>query len=253
MVNNTRVWFGDKAWTSYTLELEFQRNRVTQQPFSFDAGVYVSVLASDYGNGYTLQLGASDGREHALHYEINNSDIRSHHVFLENSENERWYSLRIEVGEGENKIWLDDQLLFQFEDARHPSGGIALGNWSTSTQWKHLRVTNKQGTLLLDEFPSLEKMSRPENADGFDVEAVKQQIEQIENQIRYFLWPKPLQTAPRNQSQRIFTFEVNITTPELTSSPPFPLQYPTWSLSFLRQQRRLAPPAVDQYLLTGCA
>ena len=26
-------------------------------------------------------------------------------------------------------------------------------------------------------------MSRPENADGFDVEAVKQQIEQIENQI----------------------------------------------------------------------
>ena len=93
------------------------------------------------------------------------------------------YSLRIEVGEGENKIWLDDQLLFQFEDARHPSGGITLGNWSTSTRWKHLRVTNKQGTLLLDEFPSLEKMSRPENADGFDVEAVKQQIEQIENQI----------------------------------------------------------------------
>ena len=183
MVNNTRVWFGDKAWTSYTLEVEFQRNRVTQQPFSFDAGVYVSVLASDYGNGYTLQLGASDGREHALHYEINNSRHSLTPRVSGKLENERWYSLRIEVGEGENKIWLDDQLLFQFEDARHPSGGIALGNWSTSTQWKHLRVTNKQGTLLLDEFPSLEKMSRPENADGFDVEAVKQQIEQIENQI----------------------------------------------------------------------
>ena len=183
MVNNTRVWFGDKTWTSYTLEVEFQRNRVTQQPFSFDAGIYVSVLASDYGNGYTLQLGASDGREHALHFEIDNSRHSLTPRVSGELENNRWYSLRIEVGEGDDKIWLDDQLIFQFDDARHPSGGIALGNWSTSTQWRNLRVTNREGALLLDGFPSLEKMSRPANTDGFDVEAVKQQIEQIDDQI----------------------------------------------------------------------
>jgi len=183
MVNNTRVWFGDKTWTSYTLEVEFQRNRVTQQPFSFDAGIYVSVLASDYGNGYTLQLGASDGREHALHFEIDNSRHSLTPRVSGQLENNRWYRLRIEVGEGDDKIWLDDQLIFQFDDARHPSGGIALGNWSTSTQWRNLRVTNREGALLLDGFPSLEKMSRPANTDGFDVEAVKQQIEQIDDQI----------------------------------------------------------------------
>ncbi|MCH2600743.1 MAG: DUF1553 domain-containing protein, partial [Pirellulales bacterium] len=183
MVNNTRVWFGDKTWTSYTLEVEFQRNRVTQQPFSFDARIYVSVLASDYGNGYTLQLGASDGREHALHFEIDNSRHSLTPRVSGELENNRWYRLRIEVGEGDDKIWLDEQLIFQFDDARHPSGGIALGNWSTSTQWRNLRVTNREGALLLDGFPSLEKMSRPANTDGFDVEAVKQQIEQIDDQI----------------------------------------------------------------------
>ena len=125
MVNNTRVWFGDKAWTSYTLEVEFQRNKVTQQPFSFDAGVYVSVLASDYGNGYTLQLGASDGREHALHYEINNSRHSLTPRVSGKLENERWYSLRIEVGEGENKYGSTTNYSFNSKmHVIHPVGSL---------------------------------------------------------------------------------------------------------------------------------
>ena len=183
MVNNTRVWFGDATWTNYTLEVDFKRDRVTQQPFSFDAGVYISVLAADYRNGYTLQLGASDDREHALHYEINNSRHSLLPRVSGKLENDRWYNLRVEVGEDDTKVWLEDQLIFKFDDNRHSSGGIALGNWSTSTQWRNLRVTNKQGIPLLNAFPSLEKMTRPANTDGFDIEAVKQQIEQIDNQI----------------------------------------------------------------------
>ncbi len=183
MVNNTRVWFGDATWTNYTFEVDFKRNQVTQQPFSFDAGVYISVLAADYRNGYTLQLGASDDREHALHYEINNSRHSLLPRVSGKLENDRWYNLRIEVGEDDTKVWLEDQLIFKFDDNRHSSGGIALGNWSTSTQWRNPRVTNNQGILLLDTFPTLKQMTRPANTDGFDIEAVKQQIDQIEKQI----------------------------------------------------------------------
>lgn len=181
MVNNTRVWFGDKSWTNYIFEVELLRTRATQQPFSFDAGVYISVLAEDYSNGYTLQLGASDDREHALHFEKNSSRHSLAPRVRGRLANNQWYRLRIEVGQGVDRIWLDDQLLFEFDDKRHAAGGISLGNWATSTQWKNLRVTNQQGDLLLNSFPLLERMSRPENSDGFDVEAVKKQLEAIDH------------------------------------------------------------------------
>ncbi len=183
MVNNTRVWLGDTSWSDYIFEVDFLRTRVTQQPFSFDAGVYISVLAKDYNNGYTLQLGASDGREHALHYEIDNSRHSLRPRVSGKLTNDQWYRLRVEVGDGHHKIWLNDSLLFEFDDKRHQSGGITLGNWSTSTQWRNLRVTNKQGKSLLDSFPSLQTLARPNKADGFDIEAIKQQIAQIDNQL----------------------------------------------------------------------
>lgn len=183
MVNNTRVWFGDSTWSNYTLEVEFRRTRGTEQPFSFDAGVYVSVLAPDYQSGYTTQLGASDNREHALLYETNGArSIMQPRVSGHINDNQ-WYRLTIKTTSTETNIMLDDEVLFRFQDARHASGGITLGNWSTSTQWRNLRVIDQQGELLLNGFPRVDTMTRPSLDDGFDVESVKQEIETIEEQL----------------------------------------------------------------------
>ncbi|MEC9096937.1 MAG: DUF1549 domain-containing protein, partial [Planctomycetota bacterium] len=183
MVNNTRVWFGDKAWNQYTLEIEFQRTKVTDQALSFDAGVYVSVLADKYDQGYTLQLGASDGREHAMHYEIDNGRHLLVPRIAGKLMNNQWYRLRIEVSPGLKKVWLDGKILFEFEDRRHSNGGITLGNWSTNTKWRNLRVVNKSGKVLLDGFPAVAEMRRPEANQGFNTETVKKEIQQIERQL----------------------------------------------------------------------
>lgn len=183
MVNNTRVWFGDPNWTDYTLEVELLRTRVTEQPFSFDAGIYVAVRASDFTEGYTIQLGSSDDREHALLYEINNSRHLMTPKVSGTLTNQQWYKLRISMTGSRGKVYLDNRLLFDFEDARHKQGGVTLGNWSATSQWRNLRVTATDGTLLRDGFPDPEGLVRADKDDGFDTEALKKEIADIDRQL----------------------------------------------------------------------
>jgi len=183
MVNNTRVWFGESSWKNYTLEVEFQRTRGTEQPFSFDAGVYVSVLAPDYQSGYTIQFGASDNREHALLYETNGARSIMQPRVSGKISDDQWYRLTIAVRPSKTTVTLDDEPLFEFHDTRHESGGITLGNWSATTRWRNLNVVDADGKPLLVQFPAVDAMKRPTRNDGFDVESVKQKLEAIDEQL----------------------------------------------------------------------
>lgn len=183
MVNNTRAWFGDSSWDNYTLEVEFQRTRGTEQPLSFDAGVYVSVLAPDYQSGYTIQFGASDNREHALFYETNGARSIMQPRVSGTINNDRWYRLTIAVRASKTTVTLDDEPLFEFKDNRHKSGGITLGNWSATTRWRNLSIVDPDGQPLLAQFPAVDAMKRPTQNDGFDVDSVKQQIDAIDEQL----------------------------------------------------------------------
>ena len=183
MVNNTRVWFGESSWKHYTFEIDFRRTKGTQQPFSFDAGVYVSVLASDYQSGYTLQLGASDNREHALLYETNGARSIMQPRVSGHLVDDQWYHLTIDNKSTGTTVSLNNEVLFQFQDTRHQSGGITLGNWSATTEWRNIRITDDQGQIFLKHFPPLTEMQRPTRTDGFDVDSIKKQIADIDQQL----------------------------------------------------------------------
>ena len=159
--NNIRTVLGEADWQDYSLEVEVKKTSGTTEPFNFNAGIYLGIRAQDFGNGFLLHLGASDNREHEILREVNGSFVRLAPRVAGTITTGEWYRLKFSVSEGRLQAWLNQRLLFDIKDQNFPTGKLSFGNWLCQTEWRKLRVTASDGTILQAGFPKLQATNFP--------------------------------------------------------------------------------------------
>ncbi len=181
---NIRIGFGDPDWTDYTVTLEFMKTSGTSEAFNFEAGIYLVLRASEFKNGLSLHLGASDNREHAIQREVNNSPALLAPRIAGSIQEERWYRLKVAVKGTSLQATIDDRPLFSVEDGNLPSGQVNLVNWLCQTRWRNLRITTPDGTLLQDGFLPIEQSLLPATSTvDFTRDSVNAEIASLEARI----------------------------------------------------------------------
>ena len=163
---NVRLLFGEPEWSDYTVDVEFQETGRTEETSAASAGVWFAVRTNDFENGYWIQLGVSDNREHGFAVERDGDRKVSFPRVSGSLESDRWHRLRVSVADESIRVWLDDDLLFERQDATHGRGGLGLGSWLTTTRWRNLRVRDVDGKMLLSEFPEPAEARHPEERVG---------------------------------------------------------------------------------------
>lgn len=163
--NNVRTAFGDSSWKDYSLEVEVKKTSGTTEPFNFNAGIYLGIRTQDFGNGFLLHLGASDNREHEILREVNGAFVRLAPRVAGTIKTGQWYNLKLSVRERRLQAWIDQHLLFDITDKNFPAGKISFGNWLCQTEWRKLRITASDGTILQAGFPNLQASNLPPTPD----------------------------------------------------------------------------------------
>ncbi|MEC9004109.1 MAG: DUF1553 domain-containing protein [Planctomycetota bacterium] len=182
--NNVRTVLGNRDWKNYSLQVDVRKTSGTTEPFNFNAGIYLGIRTQDFRNGFLLHLGASDNREHAILRETNGSFVRLAPRVAGTIKTNQWYTIKLTAHDGRLQAWLDQQRLFDIQDDHFPTGKLSLGNWLCQTEWRNLRVTSVDGTILQAGFPELQPSHFPPAPDvTFTRDSLNQQIQLREAQL----------------------------------------------------------------------
>jgi mono/diheme cytochrome c family protein len=184
LASDVRLVFGSSDWTDYTVEVDVQKTDGTREPLQYEAGVSLMVRAASLEQFYWLRLGVSDNREHGLDIADDGGHAPLTRKISGTLERGRWYRLRVTVLGPSIRAWVDDQLVFEIQHARHTTGRIGFGNWSATSRWRNLTVRGHDGSLLLNGFPDLQKTQSPAFTAGSEtVDDLNQKIRRIEAQV----------------------------------------------------------------------
>ena len=145
---DVRLFFGDPTWTDYVVELEAQRTGGSE-------GALVAFRVQDEQNFHWVNFGGWGNNQHGLETEIKGSRGLTLERKTGSMETGRWYRIRIVAQGAHFKIYLDDELVFDFEDQRLTTGGVGLGSWNTTNRWRNLRVTSLDDKVLFNGLPPL--------------------------------------------------------------------------------------------------
>jgi len=67
----------------------------------------------------------------------------------------RWYKLGVRIRGTRFQCFVDDKLAFDFDDPKHPQGGVGVRTWSTLVRFRNFRVTDPDGKVLFEGLPEL--------------------------------------------------------------------------------------------------
>jgi len=184
LASDVRLVLGNLNWTDYTVEVDVQKVDGTSEPLQYEAGVSLMVRAASLKQFYWLRLGVSDNREHSLDIADDGGHAPLTKKIAGTVERGRWYRLRVTVQGHSIRAWIDDQLVFETQHARHTTGGIGFGNWSATSRWRNLKVRGPDGSLLMSGFPDLQQTKSPAFTGGAEtVDDLNQQIRRLESQV----------------------------------------------------------------------
>jgi len=151
LATDVHMEFGDPNWEDYELTLEAKKD-------SGSEGFLILFRAPDSDNFYWLNLGGWGNTAHAIEKEVDGG--RSVVAWDEPGIiGDGWYNIRIRC-EGNNfKVWLEEDLLFDYTDTEDPymSGEVGVGTWATAARFRNINVeTYPGGTPLWSGLPDIE-------------------------------------------------------------------------------------------------
>ena len=130
--------FGPPAkWTDYVLE-------VSARKLGGAEGFLVLFRVQDPQHFYWWNIGGWGNSRHAV-------ETRPRRVFPAVRgwiETGRWYRIRIVVQGDRIRCYLDGKLVHDFRDKTYPLGGVGLGSWRTSVEYRNLVVRSLDGAVL---------------------------------------------------------------------------------------------------------
>lgn len=138
---DTKTVMGDPSWTDY----EFT---VRARKASGAEGFLILVRATDDRNFYWWNLGGWGNTGHQLEVEKDDNRRAIGTRVPGSMEAGRWYDIRMRVEGDHIQGWVDDKLLLDLRDATHTRGGVGVGFWATSGEYRDLKVADLQGNPL---------------------------------------------------------------------------------------------------------
>lgn len=135
-----RAFGGDETWTDYTLEVKARKIEGAE-------GFLIIFRAQDERNFYWWNIGGWVNSQHAVEREING--VRTVIASTPGSiQPEQWYEIRVEVIANRIRLYLNSRLIHEIRDSTFARGKIGLGTWNTAAEFRDLKVTAPDGTVL---------------------------------------------------------------------------------------------------------
>jgi predicted Ser/Thr protein kinase len=143
-----RLYFGDAAWSDYDFSFEVKQVR-GQDGFS------AMFRAADVWNYYQFTFGIWQNQSYVAETFDEAVSKIIHNVKGARVANDRWYRVRISVRGPKCRCYLDDRLIHEFTDPKHPHGAVGLRTWDTAARFRNFKVTDPQGKILFEGLPEL--------------------------------------------------------------------------------------------------
>jgi len=146
MGTDIKTFAGDPSWTDYEFTLKARKTGASE-------GFLILFRCASDKDFYWWNLGGWGNQRHALEVEVN--DAR--HIAADTNangriESDRWYDIRVRAEGDHLQGWLDGEKLLDVRDATHLRGGVGVGTWATSAEFKDFRVTDHAGKALPVDF-----------------------------------------------------------------------------------------------------
>ena len=137
--SDCRSFLDVNAWTDYVYELQARKVKGAE-------GFLVIFRAKDANSFYWWNIGGWNNRKHSL--ETRGGAKAGFPSVNGRIETGKWYDIKVVVKGPAIECYLDGKLIHKVNDGSYKSGGIGLGSWYTSVQYRNVKVTAANGTVL---------------------------------------------------------------------------------------------------------
>lgn len=142
--------FGSPEWTDYEFSLEARKTGGAE-------GFLIMLRVIDDKTFYWANLGGWGNVGHALERGTGGPDRWAAVTPRVEGriEEDHWYQIRMRCEGPRVRVWLDDALVADYtDDGQGPTHGQAgLGTWVTQAQFRNLKVTSLDGSVLFEGLP----------------------------------------------------------------------------------------------------
>jgi len=155
MGTDQRLMFGDVAWTDYELTLEAQKTGGSE-------GFLILFRETGPQSHYWYNLGGWGNARHQLEKaSAGNARGAVGPATRDKIETGHWYKIRLRCEGNHIQIWLDDTPVLDYVDARSANltGRVGVGTWATTAQFRRMKVTALDGSVLYQDTPLAEKQT----------------------------------------------------------------------------------------------
>ncbi|HMP01907.1 MAG TPA: DUF1553 domain-containing protein [Gemmatales bacterium] len=170
---DVRLFFGEPTWTDLILEVEAQRTDGAE-------GFLVAFRVQDADNFYWVNFGGWNNTQHGVELEREGRRRLAFPGKPGRVVDGRWHQIRISLLGDDARIFLDDELVFEFKTDQIKAGGIGLASWNTAVRFRNLRVRNLAGATLFAGLPPLPK---PADLDPVNRHTREQRRTELQKEI----------------------------------------------------------------------
>ena len=160
--NKVRLDIGDRKWTNYEINLQFQLT-------SGKSEIQVFYRLADHHNHYIATFGAQNNKKHIVESVILVEKMPGKNPVVNRKncsepiagtvEPLRWYDLKIRCQNDHTQIWLDNTKIFDFHNSDQKSGCFSIGSNSSNARFKNIKVSDLEGVPLFAGIPNLKELS----------------------------------------------------------------------------------------------
>jgi alpha-N-arabinofuranosidase len=146
MGTDIKTFAGDPNWTDYEFALRARKTGGSE-------GFLILFRCASDRDFYWWNLGGWGNQRSALEVEANDGrHIAADSTVEGRIESDHWYDIRLRAEGDHLQGWLDGEKLLDVHDATHPKGGVGVGTWATSAEFRDFRVTDLAGKALPVDF-----------------------------------------------------------------------------------------------------
>jgi len=150
LADNVHLEFGDANWRDYEFSLEARKIAGAE-------GFLIIVRSPEPGDLYWWNLGGWGNRQHGLEAKKNERQSPAGARQPGNITAGKWYRIKLRVEGDHIEGFLDGKKLLDVRDKRYSRGKAGVGTWRTRAEFRNVKVSSLDGSVLLANLPELSR------------------------------------------------------------------------------------------------